>query len=87
MNPLYNQIFNQQYVNPDYLQQLQQQHHNQQQQEIAKAVKALHDYCDAARKITPEYRQQAFCVCAAAKGIQTIVGTGKSKVRNIKERN
>ena len=66
MNPLYDQIFNQQYVNPDYLQQLQLQHHKQQQQEIAKAVKALHDYCDAARKIAPEYRQQAFCVCAAA---------------------
>jgi len=46
------------------------------QLEIAKAVKALHDYCDAVKKITPEYRQQAFCVCAAAKGIhlETVVG-------------
>ena len=67
MNPLYDQIFNQQYVNPSYLLQLQQeQYHNQQQQEISKAVKALHDYCDAARKIEPEYQQQAFCACAAA---------------------
>lgn len=67
MNPLYDQIFNQQYVNESYLQQLQmQQYHNQQQQEIAKAVKALHDYCDAARKIAPEYHQQAFWACATA---------------------
>ncbi len=51
MNPLYDQIFNQQYVNPTYLQNLQLQHHAEQQAEIAKAVKALHDYCEAARKM------------------------------------
>ena len=67
MNPLYDQIFNQQYVNEAYLQQLQiQRYHAEQQQEIAKAVKALHDYCDAARRIAPEYQQQAFCACASA---------------------
>ena len=66
MNPLYDQIFNQQYVNEAHLQQFQMQHHNQQQIEIEKAVKALHDYCDAARKIVPVYREQAFCACAAA---------------------
>ena len=67
MNPLYEQIFNQQYVNPDYLQQLQAQiHHAEQQAEISKAVKAICDYCEAARKIEPAYQQQAFCACAAA---------------------
>lgn len=67
MNPLYDQIFNQQCVNEAYLKQLQiQQYHAEQQQEIAKAVRALHDYCDAARRIAPEYQQQAFCACAAA---------------------
>ena len=66
MNPLYEQIFNQQYVNSVYLQQLQLQHHAEQQQEIAKAVHALRDYCNAARKIEPAYQQQAFCACAAA---------------------
>lgn len=66
MNPLYDQIFNQQYVNQAYLQQLQLQHHSHQQLEIVKAVKALHDYCEAARKIEPAYQQQAFCACAAA---------------------
>ena len=67
MNPLYDQIFNQKFVNPSYLQQLQlQQYHAEQQQEIAKAVKALHDYCDAARKIAPEYRELAMRECVAA---------------------
>ena len=66
MNPLYDQIFNQQYVNQNYLQNLQLQHHAEQQYEIAKAVKSLHDYCDAAKKITPEYQQQSFLACATA---------------------
>lgn len=66
MNPLYDQIFNQQYVNPNYLQNLQLQHHAEQQAEITKVVKALHDYFDAARKIEPAYQQQAFWACATA---------------------
>jgi hypothetical protein len=68
MNPLYDQMFNPQYVNQDYLYQLrqQEQHAWEQRQEIAKAVKALHDYCAAARKITPEYQQEAFYACAVA---------------------
>ena len=68
MNPLYDQMFNPQYVNQDCLYQLRQreQHAWEQRQEIAKAVKALHDYCAAARKITPEYQQEAFYACAAA---------------------
>ena len=66
MNPLYDQMFNQQYVNPEYLRQVQvQQYHAEQQKEIANAVKALQDYFDAAKKIAPEYRQAAFCACAA----------------------
>ena len=64
MNPLYDKIFKQQNVNPTYLQQLRLQHHSEQQHEIAKAVKALHDYCEAARKIEPAYQQQAFWECA-----------------------
>ena len=67
MNPLYEQIFNQQYVNQSYLQQLQiQQYHAEQQKEIVKAVKALHDYCDAARKIAPEYQELALQKCIEA---------------------
>lgn len=65
MNPLYDQIFNQQYVNPNYLHNLQF-HRAEQQTEMAKAVKALHDYFEAVRKIEPEYQQQAFWACATA---------------------
>ena len=67
MNPLYNQLFNPQYANQTYLRQLQlQQHDAEQRQEIMNAVKAIHDYFDAARKISPEYQQMAFDACIAA---------------------
>ena len=42
MNPLYNQLFNPQYANQDYLQHLHwQQHDTEQRQEIMNAVKAI----------------------------------------------
>lgn len=67
LNPLYNQLFNPQYANQDYFQQLHwQQHDAEQRNEIINAVKAIHDYFDAARKITPEYQQMAFNACIAA---------------------
>lgn len=66
MNPLYDQFFNPQYVNANYLQTLQQQYHNEQIIEIEKAVKAVHDYCEAVRRIAPEYQQEAFVRCAMA---------------------
>lgn len=68
MNPLYDQMFNPQYVNHDYLYQFRQreQYAWEQRQEITKAVKALHDYCTVVRKIAPEYQQEAFYACAAA---------------------
>ena len=50
MNPLYDQFFNPQYANVDYLRQCQRQHEAEQQREILNAVKAIHDYFDAARK-------------------------------------
>ena len=67
MNLLYQQMFNLQYVNEDYLKQIQyQQYKAEQQKEIEKAVKAIHDYCDAARKIKPEFQNEAFYQCAVA---------------------
>ena len=67
MNPLYNQLFNPQYANQDYLQHLHwQQHDTEQRQEIMNAVKAIHDYFDSARKIAPEYQQMAFDACITA---------------------
>ena len=38
----------------------------EQRQKIMNAVKAIHDYFDAARKIAPEYQQMAFDACIAA---------------------
>ena len=51
----------------DYLRQLEfHQYAQEQKYEIAKAVKALHDYCDAARKISPEFQREAFRQCGIA---------------------
>lgn len=36
----------------------------EQQKNIANMVKAISDYCNAARKVIPEYRQQAFNLCS-----------------------
>ena len=74
MNPLYDQLFNPRYANVDYLRQLQwKQYDAEQRQEIMNAVKAIHDYFDAARKIAPEYQQMAFDACI------TVVMTEMSK--------
>ena len=66
MNQWYGQMFNPQYVNQTYLQQLQMQHDYEQRQEIAKAVNAIRDYFDAARKIEPQYQEMAFGACIEA---------------------
>lgn len=66
MNQWYGQMFNPQYANQNYLEQLQLQHDYEQRQEIAKEVKAIHDYFDAARKIEPQYQEMAFGACIEA---------------------
>ena len=69
MNPMFDQVFNQQAMNQDYIQQIRiNQYHAEQRQEIAKAVNAIHEYFSAARKIAPEYQQAAAweCLCVVA---------------------
>lgn len=67
MNILYDKMFNPQYVNDVYLQQLRfQQYDAEQRDEILNAVKAIHDYGEAVRNIAPEYREMAFSACATA---------------------
>lgn len=45
MNPMFDQVFNQQAMNQDYIQQIRiNQYHAEQRQEIAKAVNAIHEY-------------------------------------------
>ena len=54
MNFLYNQnyMFNQTYVNEQYLKQLQAQvHQNEQNAEIYKAARAIRDYCEAVKPV------------------------------------
>lgn len=56
---IYN-IFNPYYFNQDYIrQQQEQQFHYDQQVEIMKMLKAIDDFCDAYRKVAPQYREQA----------------------------
>ena len=64
MNTFYNQMFNPQYVNAEYYRQIeQQQYETKQDKEIAKAVKAIHDLCEAVKKIDANHQQQAFNAC------------------------
>ncbi len=44
---------------------LQQIHDAEQQKHIAEMVKAISDYCEASRKITPDYQQSAISACFA----------------------
>lgn len=71
---IYNQypytIFNQTYTAPNYLQQIQVQKHWEQQKKIGDMVKAISDYCNAARGIDTEYQQEAIYACLAEIGKQ-----------------
>ena len=69
---MYNQnLFNQNYINEtQYNELLKQkayldniQFEMDQQKEIGNMLKALNDYFDAAQKIAPQYRQDAFNLC------------------------
>ncbi|HOO07447.1 MAG TPA: hypothetical protein P5092_04060 [Ruminococcus sp.] len=67
-NPFYNQFFNQQYVNPDYYRQSQEQiiqYQQEQSKEVQNVVKAVHDLCDAYKKLDPQHQQQAFYLALA----------------------
>lgn len=67
-NPFYNQFFNQQYVNPDYYRQSQEQiiqYQQEQSKEVLNVVNAVHDLCDACKKLDSQYQQQAFYLALA----------------------
>lgn len=64
----YNQMFNPQYVNPEYYNQIQQQmqkYQFKQDKEVYNAVKACHDMLEAVKKLDPQHQQQAFNFCLA----------------------
>ncbi|MBQ8787987.1 MAG: hypothetical protein IJZ58_00510 [Oscillospiraceae bacterium] len=65
-NQFYNQIFNPQYVNISYLNQLRAYQYEQHQtQEVANAVHAVHDLCEAIKQLDDAHQQQAFAACLA----------------------
>ena len=67
-NQFYNQFFNKQYVNPDYYRQSQEQitqYQQEQSKEVQNVVKAVHDLCDAYKKLDPQHQQQAFYLALA----------------------
>lgn len=64
----YNQLFNPQYVNPQYYQAIKrqiEQYNYEQNKEVLNAVKAVHDLCDAMKKLDPEHQQIALNACIA----------------------
>lgn len=65
MNTFYNQMFNPQYVNQEYYNQILQnrQYEYVQNYEIGKAVKAIHDLCEAMKNIDESHQQAAFDAC------------------------
>lgn len=56
-------IFNPRYFEQAYIQQLENQRNMEQQKNIYDMVKAISDYCEAARKIHPDYQQRAIEAC------------------------
>ena len=65
MNTFYNQMFNPQYVNAQYYYQIQKQYQAKQNEEVAKVVKAFHDFCEAAKQLDSEHQKIAFAACLA----------------------
>ena len=64
----YNHIFNPQYVSRyNYLQMQNEiaRYKANQSIEVAKAVKAMHDLCEAIKKMDMEHQQQAAGLCLA----------------------
>ena len=61
MNTFYNQMFNPQYVNLQYFRQIEQlQYEAKQKEEVAKAVNAIHDLCEAVKQLDDHHQQIAF---------------------------
>lgn len=61
-------IFNQQYVSPTNYAQLQAEiarYQNAQSNEVIKAIKAIHDLCEAVKNMDGEHQQQAADLCLA----------------------
>lgn len=59
-------MFNPEYVNSEYYHRIEQmQYQARQNEEVAKAVKAIHDLCEAVKKLDDQHQQIAFSACLA----------------------
>lgn len=63
-----NQMFNPNYVNPDYYHQIYveieaQRYIDNQNREVMNAVKAFRDLCESVKKLDSQHQQQAFLLC------------------------
>lgn len=58
-------IFNQDYLHTFQAQQREAQRQWEQNKNIADMVKAISDYCEAARKVDDDFRQAAYNACLA----------------------
>ena len=59
-------MFNPQYVNLEYYRRVEQmQYQAKQNEEVANAVKAIHDLCEAVKKLDDQHQQIAFSACLA----------------------
>lgn len=56
-------IFNPMYLKNTYVQQLENWRNVEQQKNICDMVKAISDYCEAARKVAPDYQRMATDAC------------------------
>ena len=66
MNELY-RLLNPDYVNRDYINNINwQQYEQQQNKEVENAVKAIQDFCKAAKKIDQNHQQKALNACLLA---------------------
>lgn len=70
----YEQMFNPQYVNEQNYQEFSKQlqdYNNEQNKEISNAVKSIHDYCEAMKKLDPQHQQIAnrYCLIEIAKSL------------------
>lgn len=64
----YQQMFNPTYANGNYYAQKQvqdqlAQYNLEQNSEVMKVIKAMHDLCDAVKKLDNDHQQQAFVAC------------------------
>lgn len=58
-------IFNPQYLSQFQAQQMEAQRNLKQQKNISDMVKAISDFCEAARKVDADYQQAAMNACLA----------------------